>query len=636
MGIKSNYLLPFLKPYQRTFIKVALDSGVAFLSFGLATILQRGNIRVDWMPLLGEMVFFAVFCAVIFTIFKTHRAIWSYVSLSDLHRLGWACITAILLYFGTRELLHEYIGLYHILFSQPVITGMLMLGGLCSFRILYRKLHFGHLKDPKTAHIEKTRILLIGAGDSAELFIRSINHNPNSPYRILGILDPRADRQGRTIHGVSVLGTPDELDKVVEGVKDKPQRLVFTTTEDTKKVPLDVLITEAERLGLKFARLPSLTEFKEGDVINQGLKPIAIEDLLGRPQATPDMETIRDFIVGKKVLITGAGGSIGSELSRQIASFGPSEITLLDNSEYNLYAVDIDVRRDFGVLPINTILADIRNADKVGVTFKSYKPDIVFHAAALKHVPLVEMNPAEGILTNVIGTKNVAEAALKYKAKAFVQISTDKAVNPTNIMGASKRIGEYYAQALDLEKSTTRFITVRFGNVLGSSGSVVPLFKKQLEAGGPLTVTHAEIKRYFMTIKEAVGLVLQASACAINQGDEERGHILVLDMKDPIKIIDVARQMIRLADMVPDEDIEIKITGLRPGEKLYEELFDDSEERTETNIPSTFSANPKPLPTAKIKKAMADLDKLAVCGDVEGIIKRISSLVPGFKHEALN
>ncbi|PCI01656.1 MAG: nucleotide sugar dehydratase [Alphaproteobacteria bacterium] len=633
MTVKSNYMLPFLNSYQRTFVKIMLDSVIAFFAFGAAVVLQKGNLYIDLLPLVGEMLVFSLFCAVIFTVFKTHRAIWSYVSLADLHRLSWASITAILLYFGVREFLYEEVGLDHILFSQPVITGMLLLGGLCSFRVLYRKIHFGHLKDPKTANVTKTRVLIIGAEDSAELFIRSIKHNPNSAYRILGILDPRADRQGRTIHGVKVLGKPEDLGQVVENLDEKPQRLIFTTTEDTKKVPLDVLIAEADRLGMRFSRLPSLTEFRDGDTAAHNLKPIAIEDLLGRPQAAPNMETIKDFVVGKKILVTGAGGSIGSELTRQIASFGPSEMTIIDHSEYNLYAIDLDIRRDYGLIPMQTILADIRNQDKVNAIFKEQKPDIVFHAAALKHVPLVEMNPAEGILTNVVGTRNVAEAALKCKAQAFVQISTDKAVNPTNIMGASKRIGEYYAQALDLEKSQTRFITVRFGNVLGSSGSVVPLFKQQLERGGPLTVTHADIKRYFMTIKEAVGLVLQASACAIAQGDEERGRILVLDMKEPIKIIDVARQMIRLADLTPDEDIEIKITGLRPGEKLYEELFDDAEKRLETNIPSTFAANPKPLSKAKIKKAMTALMKLAENNDIDGIVKQISEIVPGFSHE---
>ena len=634
MKPKSKHLLPFLKPAQRTLIKVLVDTSMAFVAYGIATILQRGTLHVDFIPLIGEMVVFALFSALMFFTFKTYRAIWSYVSLSDLFRLVIASVATILIYFGLRELLFMHLGLFHISFSQPIITGMVMIGMLCAFRIAYRLIHFGNLRDAKALGIQKTKILLIGAGDAAELFIRSMKNNPYSAYQILGILDPRADRQGRTIHGIKVMGMPEDLETVMNTLGDKPQRLIFTTTDDTKKIPLEVLIEEAETLGLKFSRLPSLTEFRESDSVAPQLKPIAIEDLLGRPQAVIDTNAIKNFVIGQRVLITGAGGSIGQELSRQIASFGPSHITLIDNCEYNLYAVDMDVRRENGVLNVSAHIADIRNNDRINQIFESDKPDIVFHAAALKHVPLVEMNPSEGVLTNVIGTRNVAEAALKVKAKAFVQISTDKAVNPTNIMGASKRIGEYYAQSLDLSKSSTRFITVRFGNVLGSSGSVVPLFKKQLEAGGPLTVTHADIKRYFMTIKEAVGLVLQASACAIEEGDDGRGRILVLDMKEPIKIIDVARQMIRLADMVPDEDIEIKITGLRAGEKLYEELFDDGETQSKTNIPSTFSANPKPLSKTRMKKAMSQLQDLAFKNDIKGIIACIDGLVPGFKHES--
>jgi FlaA1/EpsC-like NDP-sugar epimerase len=611
MKPKSKHLLPFLKPNHRTAIKILMDSGLAFVAYGAATVLQRGTLHVDFVPLLGEMIVFSLFSAVMFLTFKTYRAIWSYVSLSDLFRLVVASGLTIIFYFGFREFLFLQLGLPHISFSQPIITGMVMIGALCGFRIIYRLMHFGNLREAKTLGVQKTNILLIGAGDAAELFIRSMKNNPYSAYRILGILDPRDDRQGRTIHGIKVMGMPQDLETVMDTLDVKPQRLIFTTTDDTKKIPLDILIEEAETLGLKFSRLPSLTEFRESDAVAPQLKPIAIEDLLGRPQATIDLNIIKNFIVDQRVLITGAGGSIGSELSRQIASFGPSHLTLVDNCEYNLYAVDLDVRRENGLLDTQSHIADIRNSDRINQIFKTSKPDIVFHAAALKHVPLVEMNPSEGILTNVIGTRNVAEAALKAKAKAFVQISTDKAVNPTNIMGASKRIGEYFAQSLDLAKSNTRFITVRFGNVLGSSGSVVPLFKKQLQAGGPLTVTHADIKRYFMTINEAVGLVLQASACAIEEGDSGRGRILVLDTKEPIKIID-----------------------LRAGEKLYEELFDSGETQNNTNIPSTFSANPKPLPKARIKKAMVELEGLAANNDIKGIIACIDGLVPGFNHES--
>lgn len=637
MKKKSKSLFPFLSPRARTSIKVVLDSFVAVAAYGFATILQRGTIYVDFAPLAGEMVVFGLFCAGIFTAMKTYRAIWSYVSLGDIFRLIFACVTAIVIYFGVREMIFESIGLPHIPFSQPIITGMVLLGGLCAFRAVLRILYPFLIKGYDKDKIRKTNILLVGAGDAAEIFIRSIKSNPNSAYEILGILDPRKDRRNRTIHGVQVLGRPKDIERIVHSLAVKPHRVIFTTTDDTKKVPLDILMNKAETLGLKFARLPSLTEFRDGEDIAPQIKPIVIEDLLGRPQTAIDMAMIRDFIKGRRVLITGAGGSIGSELTRQISSCKPESLVIIDNCELNLYTIDLDVKRLYPGVNVLSCVADIRDEARINAIFKKSKPEIVFHAAALKHVPLVEANPSEGILTNVIGTRNVAAAAKSVKATAFVQISTDKAVNPTNIMGASKRIGEYYAQSLDLQKGHTRFVTVRFGNVLGSSGSVVPLFKKQLAYGGPLTVTDPHIERFFMTIKEAVGLVLQASAYTVT--DEEaagaRGKILVLDMKEPIKIIDVARQMIRLSDLVPDKDVKIEIIGLRAGEKMYEELFDDNEERLKTAIPSTFAANPKPVPLKTLKQEMDRLQKLAVNNDIKGIITCMTELVPGFTHEAI-
>lgn len=630
---KIKALKPKLTPFQSRAIKVALDFTVVFIAFGIATILQRHTIYVDFQPLLMEMTVFSLVTVTMFLLLRVYRAIWGYISLNDLFYLAFISTIVIVLYFGAREIVYKGMGLPHLYFSKPIITGLVMLAGLAGVRIAYRIFHFGGIAKPKSK--DTVRVLLVGAGDDAEIFIRSIMNNPNSPYSIVGLLDPSDNRQKRTIHSVPVLGKPDELDKVFKKLKKKdkiPQRVIFTNTEETKNVPIEFLVTESERLGLSFARLPSLTEFNDNTSVVPQLKPIAIEDLIGRPQATIDTKTISGLIKGKKVLITGAGGSIGAELSKQIASFMPSKVTILDNSEYNLYAIDWDLRNKFPDLKIHTVLCDIRNKDKVKDVFKMYRPEVVFHAAALKHVPLVELNPCEGILTNVIGTRNVAQEALSFKAQAFVQISTDKAVNPTNIMGASKRIGEYYAQALDLEDKGTRFITVRFGNVLGSSGSVVPLFKKQLEMGGPITITHPDIKRYFMTIKEAVGLVLQASSAAITQNKGERGYIFVLDMGEPLKIMDVARQMIRLADLEPDVDIHLKVIGLRPGEKLFEELFDDGEKQLKTNIPSTFAANPAPLKLSKIRYSIKDLEKMAGDNDVKGIVEAIAKIVPGFKH----
>src|SRR6185437_793953 len=337
----------------------------------------------------------------------------------------------------------------------------------------------------------------------------------------------------------------------------------------------------ADELSIPLARLPRITEFK-ATVAEEtpAIEPIAIEDLLGRPQTVLDRPGMRALIAGRRVLVTGAGGTIGSELARQIAGYEPARITLLDSSEYALYTIDRELQERHGALPRLALIGDVRDRRRIDEVMAAERPELVFHAAALKHVPMVEANPSEGVLTNVIGTRNVAEACRLHGVRAMVMISTDKAVNPANVMGASKRLAESICQALDVQESRkpggTRFVTVRFGNVLGSTGSVVPLFQRQLAAGGPLTVTHPEIQRFFMTVREAVELVLQASALAM-KGGEERGKIFVLDMGEPVKIVDLARQMIRLAGKRPDRDVKIEFVGLRPGEKLHEELFHEQE-----------------------------------------------------------
>lgn len=369
---------------------------------------------------------------------------------------------------------------------------------------------------------------------------------------------------------------------------------------------------------------------------------------MGRPQAVLDQEAIDRLILGRHVLVTGAGGSIGAELVRQIAARDPAELILLDHGEYNLYKIDHEIGATHPSLNRRALLCDVRSRSRVMDVFRQHHPDIVFHAAALKHVPMVELNPCEGVLTNAIGTKNVADAARSHGARAFVQVSTDKAVNPTNVMGATKRLAEFYVQALDLDvvapvarqpgraggaAARTRFMTVRFGNVLGSSGSVVPLFQEQLNRGGPLTVTHPEIKRYFMTIPEAVSLVLHASAHG-HDTDHDRGRIFVLDMGEPVRIIDIARQMIRLAGREPEQDIAIEITGLRPGEKLYEELFDAAETRTPALIEGVFMASPRPVPLAELTATIEALASHCRAGDEAAVRQVIGRVIPGYAATA--
>ncbi|HIJ63133.1 MAG TPA: polysaccharide biosynthesis protein, partial [Rhodospirillaceae bacterium] len=362
------------------------------------------------------------------------------------------------------------------------------------------------------------------------------------------------------------------------------------------------------------------------------VKPIAVEDLLGRPQTVLDRSAMRSLIEGRRVLVTGAGGSIGGELVRQIADCAPAALSLLELSEFALYTIDQEISESHPELPRRPLLADIRDDARIAQVMREERPELVFHAAALKHVPMVEANPLEGVRTNAIGTRVVADAARAHGVRLMVLISTDKAVNPSSVMGASKRAAESYCQALDLDGAAgTRFVTVRFGNVLGSTGSVVPLFQRQLAAGGPITVTHPEMTRYFMTIREAVELVLQTSALGFAHPDLYQGRIFVLDMGEPVKIVGLARQMIRLAGLRPDTDIKIRFTGLRPGEKLFEELFHGAEAPVPTNLEGILLAAARAGDLAAIGGTLDALDQACRGLDLPAALASLARLVPEYQ-----
>jgi O-antigen biosynthesis protein WbqV len=436
-------------------------------------------------------------------------------------------------------------------------------------------------------------------------------------------------RIGQVIQGVEVLGHDNQLPEILrelEGRDLKPDKLVLVR-RDISGADVQRILSVAETAGCQVARVPPPT-VRALDAPETELKPrpIAIEDLLGRPQAALDRAAISAMIAGRRVLVTGAGGTIGAELVRQISEAAPAALTLVDNGEYNLYAIDLAVRTHHPDLSVRPVLADVRDQPRLTEIFADARPEVVFHAAALKHVPMVENHPLEGLLTNAIGTRYVADACVAAGVAVMVLISTDKAVNPSNIMGASKRIAELYCQAYDVRGAGTRFITVRFGNVLGSSGSVVPLFQQQLAAGGPLTVTHPEIQRYFMTVREAVELVLQAAA--LGQGRNDQGAIYVLDMGQPVKIIDLARQMIRLAGKVPDVDVRIAITGLRPGEKLFEELFHGEEPPVGTDMAGVLLARYRPVDYTYIAAKLAALGDACRRRETAAALAIVTELVP--------
>lgn len=623
-------------PVIRNYSIVIIDSllaiaalvGAFVIRLGMEALITHGQIILVCLP-----GYLAV-SMVTFYFLRIHRGMWRFVSLVDFKLIFLAVSVSVLLFSVITFLINR---LDDIPRSLPIVLWMLHLFLAVGIRVTYRIFRGG---DVKAALLSSQLpsgdkpVLLIGAGQGTDYFIREILTADKPVYDVLGIVERDEIFASRTIHGVPVLGAFSQLTTIIESLKakdTKPEQIILTRApEDFQREFLSELADICEAEDIELRRTPRRVDLISAAARGKAsLRPIEIEDLLGRPQTEIDYDAISNFLHDRRVLITGAGGSIGSELVRQVLSFQPRSLVLVENSEYALYAIHMEATQMFGSIRIDACLCDIRDRNRVRHLFKRHRPEVVFHAAALKHVPMVELNPSEGVLTNAAGTRNIADAVREFSVSAMVQISTDKAVNPTNVMGATKRLGEFLAQSLDLERGKSRFMTVRFGNVLGSSGSVVPLFRKQLEAGGPLTVTHPDIKRYFMTIREAVGLVLHASAFGI-QRPEDRGQIFVLDMGDPIRIIDIARRLIRLAGLTPDEDIAIKITGLRPGEKLYEELFDDDENRTDSGLEGIISATCRPVPLERLEQAFSALTDAASAGDEARIVEVISDIIPGY------
>ncbi len=489
------------------------------------------------------------------------------------------------------------------------------------------------------------QVVLVGAGDAADAFIRAAASDTATGLRVVGLL-ALADRQaGRRMHNLPILGTVAEAPSVLArlaGTARQPSSLVVTEPEFLG-APLAALLADAEAVGIPVRRAPRPTALTAAERIE--LRPVAIEDLLNRPQVRLDLAGMARLIAGRCVLVTGAGGSIGSELARQLAGFGPSRLVLLDHGEYALWQIDLELGELAPDVRRVPVIADVRDAARIAAVFTAEAPALVFHAAALKHVPMVEDNPLEGLLTNAAGTRIVADAAAACGARAMVLISTDKAVNPSSLMGASKRVAEMYCQALDIRARQRgrglRCVTVRFGNVLGSTGSVVPLFRRQLERGGPLTVTHPDMQRYFMTVREAVSLVLQASvagvaddadtvgaASAVAGGGTPGGGIFVLDMGAPVRIVDLARQMIRLAGLRPEQDVAIAYTGLRPGEKLFEELFHGHEPPVPTAHPGLLMAVPRTADATEVGRAIDAIAAFCHAGQARPALAAVLALVP--------
>ncbi|MGJ3259847.1 MAG: polysaccharide biosynthesis protein [Rhodospirillales bacterium] len=616
----------------RGLIAFGHDIVMAGVSFIIAMYLRVGATDYRLQPeLLAEgAVAMILIGAAVFWVSGLYRGVWRYASMDDLMAITRAATVTMLAF---MVVMFAWSRMDDVPRSVPFINWFVLMALLGGPRFVYRSWKDRRIELPSLDSSNKVPVLLIGASDGADQFLRGLRQSADTPYSIAGILSEQPERVGRTIRGVDVIGTVADLETVVKDLKSRglaPQRLVLTKDEITG-APVRDLLERAAALGLTLARIPRATDFQHADADGTAIQSVAIEDLLGRPQTPLERTIMRGLIKGRRIAVTGAGGSIGAELVRQIADFEPAGIDLIENNEYALYTIDRELAETCPDLPRRAMIADIRDRRRIEAALESLNAEIVFHAAALKHVPLVESNPSEGVRTNVLGTVNVADACAAIGVRAMVLVSTDKAINPTSVMGATKRAAEMYCQALDLAggDDACRYVTVRFGNVLGSTGSVVPLFQRQLENGGPLTVTHPEMTRYFMTIREAVELILEASAIG-SAGEVTDGRIFVLDMGEPVKIVDLARQMIRLSGKVPDQDVKIAFTGIRPGEKLYEEVFHDGETTVETDHAGLLLAAPRVVAVEELKRQLAPLLAAAENGDDENVRRLLHDLVPEY------
>ncbi len=579
--------------------------------FDFETIPQ--NFMDNILPLLVVSIILKI---IVFIPFKLYRSLWRYAGVYELVSVFLASVI-------TNGAIFVYISFVDRLAPRSifVIVGMIdvfLIGGSRLAYRLYRRLALGRVI--KMDNIK--RVLIIGAGDAGAMIAKEMELHSELNYRAVAFLDDSDYKKGRKVNGVPVLGGIDDVADVVD---KKSINEIIIAIPSAKTSVINRIYEQCAKTDCKVKILPSMSQLIDEEVMLTRIKDVDIEDLLGRDPIKVDLEDIAGYVSSKVVMVTGGGGSIGSELCRQIASYNPRKLIMLDNYENNLYDILNELKRDYPELDIAPVIANVREMERLDEVFCQYRPHIVFHAAAHKHVPLMEDNPEEAIKNNVFGTRNVANCADKYKANRFVLISTDKAVNPTNVMGASKRIAEMVVQAINT-KSKTEFVAVRFGNVLGSNGSVIPLFKKQIENGGPVTVTHPDITRFFMTIPEAVQLVIQAGAMA------EGGEIFVLDMGEPVKIMDLAKNLIRLSGFEPNEDIDIEITGLRPGEKLYEELLLNEEGLKATKHNKIYVAKPIHTDYELLKRELDILkQKVYKSTDNHKIKEYVKVLVPTYK-----
>ena len=596
----------------RRLIIIAIHLAFVVLAYILAFYL-RFDFKIDsglWDVIIKTLPVLIIIKLVIFGHFGLYAGLWRYAGIDDIWRILKANVLATLLFIPAVLFVHTFIGFPRSVFTLDLI---LCFGFIAGIRFTNRLLREKFVPENKT---KRKKALIIGAGEAGVIILKESRTNPKANIEIVGFIDDDRTKRNLRIQGVSILGSRSDISFIVE--KYGVEEIIIAIPSAKGEVIRDI-ISHCKTPSVKIRIVPGLQKIISGDmeVKPREIKP---EDLLGRESVNIDEKEIKDYLFEKVVLVTGAGGSIGSALCRQIVKFNPKEIVLLDHNENNVYYLGIEFLTKYRHIKFRTIIGDIRDVGLLKSVFSLYKPEIVFHAAAHKHVPLMEENPAAAIKNNIIGSRNLIYAANHYKVERFIFISTDKAVNPTSIMGMTKRVVEMILQS-KAKISKTKYMAVRFGNVLGSDGSVIPLFKKQIEEGGPITITHPEVKRYFMSISEASQLVLQAGSMC------KAGEIFILDMGEQIKVLDLAKEMIILYGLKPDEDIKIEYIGLRPGEKLFEETLLNSEKDKATKADKIYIAELDNFDPKVLRKKVKDLETAANVMDSATIVKKLQEII---------
>lgn len=605
---------------------LCFDISILFIALFITKIIVSRIQHAPYFSVIptGHEFVIIVINSIFFILFRTYAGLIRHSTLTDAIKFilasGFTAITSFLFFY----LYHNITG--EALFNLPklIVYTVVSFSGLFVFRIIVKKVFetYLHYEDEKN----QINILVLGTGENAIAIASALKSETPARFKVLGFIDREGKNRSKQILGLPIIHLQRRVPTILR--VQKAQALILADDSLPKEEGLKI-IDDCLKYRFKVYRAPLISDIENTSNLSNQIQKIQIEDILERDPIKLDNKLVAKEIFGKCVLVTGGAGSIGSEIVRQVANYKPSKLLILDQSESPLYQIQLEIKNNFPELDYEAVIADVRQTNVLEAIFATYAPKIVYHAAAYKHVPLMEQHPSEAIFANVLGSKNVADLSYKYKAEKFVMVSTDKAVNPSNVMGASKRLAEMYVQALQTEvnkdmKSVTNFITTRFGNVLGSNGSVVPLFKRQIEEGGPLTITHPDIIRYFMTIPEACQLVIEAGAMG------NGGEVFIFDMGEAVKIYDLAKKIIRLAGFVPNKDIEIKVIGLRPGEKLYEELLSEKSKTLPTYHDKIMIAKVETSKFDVISKNINELIQIAHTKENTDIVKKMKAIVPEF------